>query len=81
MKYTLSRHALDMIEARKIKKSWIARTTENPSLKVVKASNEVYLFSTIQENEYRCLKVVVNPISMIVITAYFDRNMRKKGCR
>ena len=27
------------------------------------------------------LKVVVNPINMIVVTAYFDRNMRKKGCR
>jgi hypothetical protein len=76
-----SQHALDVIKSRKIKESWIESTTENPSLKTVKAPNEVNLFSTIKENENRCLKVVVNPISMIVVTAYFDRNMRKKGCK
>ncbi len=81
MKYRLSQHALDVIRARAIKEEWIENTSENPSLKVVKAPNEVNLFSTIKENENRCLKVVVNPISMIVVTAYFDRNMRKKGCK
>jgi hypothetical protein len=50
-------------------------------LKIIKAPNEVNLFSSIKENESRCLKIVVNPISMIVVTAYFDRNMKKKGCK
>ena len=36
-------------------------------------------FSDLIENI--CLKIVLNPISMIVITAYFDRNVRKKGCK
>ena len=81
MNYKLSKHALDVMTARGIRKKWVKNTVEAPSLKIIKASNEVNLFSTIQENENRCLKVVLNPISMIVITVYFDRNMRKKGCK
>jgi len=81
MEYRLSQHAKDVTAARGIKEAWIEKTLLNPSLKIIKASNEVNLFLAIQANENRCLKVVVNPISMIVITAYFDRNMRKKGCR
>ena len=81
MEYRLSRHALDVMMARGVKEKWIEDTTANPSLKIVKAPNEVNLFLTIKENENRCLKVVVNPISMIVVTVYFDRDMRKKGCK
>jgi len=81
MNYKLSKHALDVINARNIKLKWIEYTIENPSLKSIKASNEVNFYSTIFEKENRCLKVVVNPINMIIITAYFDRNMRKKGCK
>jgi len=50
-------------------------------LKIEKSSTELNLFSIIEENENMCLKVVINPISMIVVTVYFDRNMRKKGCK
>jgi len=81
MEYRLSQHALDVMAAREIKEKWIRDTIQYPSLKRVKSSNEVNLFSTIDENGNRCLKVVVNPISMIVVTVYFDRNMRKKGCK
>jgi len=81
MKYVLSKHALDVMGARGIKEEWVDRTVETSSLKVIKAANEVHLFLTIYEHESRCLKVVINPISMIVVTAYFDRNMRKKGCK
>jgi len=42
---------------------------------------EVHYFKTIEENLHRCLKVVINPVSMKIITVYFDRNMRKKGCK
>ena len=81
MKYRLSKHAIDVMRARNINQDWVKYTVDNPSLKVVKAPNEVQLFSTIEAYEKRCLKVVVNPISMVVITVYFDRNMKKKGCK
>jgi len=81
MKYRLSQHAIDVMAARAIPKQWVEDTIENPSLKIIKAPNEVQLFSTIKEYDNRCLKVVLNPISMVVITVYFDRNMRKKGCK
>jgi len=81
MKYRLSKHALDVVKARDIKEKWIKNTIDNPSLKIVKASNEVIFFTMIEENENRCLKVVLNPVSMIIVTVYFDRNMRKKGCK
>ncbi|MEA1879189.1 MAG: DUF4258 domain-containing protein [Campylobacterota bacterium] len=81
MNYRLSKHASDVISDRDIKEIWIKYTLDNPSLKIVKASNEVIFFATIEIHEGRCLKVVLNPMSMVVVTAYFDRNMRKKGCK
>ena len=81
MKYRLSKHAIDVMKARNINEDWVEYTVDNPSLKVFKSPNEVQLFSTIEAYEKRCLKVVINPISMVIITVYFDRNMRKKGCK
>jgi hypothetical protein len=81
MDYKLSKHALDVIDARNIKSKWIEFVLENPTVKNTKASNEVNFFAPILESENRCLKIVLNPISLVVITAYFDRNMRKKGCK
>jgi len=81
MEYRLSRHALDVMTERGIKEKWIRDTIQNPSLKHEKSSKEINLFSPIDENDNRCLKVVVNPVSMIVVTVYFDRNMRKRGCK
>lgn len=81
MNYKLSKHALDVMSARNIEEKWIDIVLENPSLKNIKSSNEVNYFASISDNEDRCLKVVLNPISMIVVTAYFDRDMRKKGCK
>jgi hypothetical protein len=81
MEYRLSKHALDVIKERNIKERWVRNTIDTPSLKIFKSENELILFSTVQENESRCLKVVINPTLKIVVTAYFDRNMRKKGCK
>jgi len=67
--------------ARGISMDWVEYTVDNPSLKIVKASDELHLYSTINTHGNRCLKVVINPISMVVITVYFDRNMRKRGCK
>jgi hypothetical protein len=81
MDYKLSKHAIDVVFARGIKTEWVEYVLSNSSCKNIKSSSEINFFATILENENRCLKVVFNPISKIVITAYFDRNMRKKGCK
>ena len=81
MNYKLSKHAIDVIAARSIKTEWIDLVFDTPSRKDIIAPNEVHYFKTIADNEERCLKVVFNPISMVVITVYFDRNMRKRGCK
>lgn len=81
MDYKLSKHAIDVMAARSIKTEWIDLVFENSSRKDIVAPDEIHYFATIVANESRCLKVVFNPISMIVITVYFDRNMRKEGCK
>ena len=81
MIYKLSNHALDVISTRDINIGWIEFVLDNPSLKNDISDIEVNYFAIIEDNDSRCLKVVVNPITKIIITAYFDRNMRKKGCK
>ncbi|MDF1877322.1 DUF4258 domain-containing protein [Sulfurimonas sp. SAG-AH-194-L11] len=81
MNYKLSKHALDVTSNRMIDIKWIDAVLKSPSLIVKVSIVEAHYFLTILENESRCLKVVINPTTGVVITAYFDRNMRKKGCR
>lgn len=81
MQFELSIHAKDVMTIRNILEEWVISTINDPSVKVIVNEQEVHYFSTISENEKRCLKVVVNPGRSLVITAYFDRNMRKRGCR
>ena len=79
--YRLTKHAKDVVVARKIKQEWIDQAVQSPSLVTIVSNEEVHYFSTIAENEDRCLKVVYNPLSKLIVTVYFDRNMRKKGCK
>ena len=81
MDYKLSQHAQSVIVARGIKLEWVEVVCKMPTRKDVISVNEVHFYATIPSNENRCLKVVCNPITQIVVTAYFDRNMRKKGCK
>lgn len=81
MDYRLSKHAIDVMNARGIMSEWVTLAIDDPSKKNSITANETHYFKSITENEDRCLKVVFNPISMIVVTVYFDRNMRKRGCR
>ena len=81
MKYELTLHALDVVGPRGIKLEWIELAIESPTFKSIVCDVEVHYFKTIEENLHRCLKVVINPVSMKIITVYFDRNMRKKGCK
>ncbi len=81
MQYHLSQHAQDVIENRNIKGVWIDQVLNTPSLIEKVAENEVCYFAQIESFENRCLKVVYNPQKKLVITVYFDRGMRKKGCK
>jgi len=81
MNYKLSKHAIDVMSSRNVKIEWVEFVLENPSLVNKISIIESHYFSTIKDNEDRCLKVVLNPSTWIVITAYFDRSMRKKGCK
>ena len=81
MNYQLSKHAIDVMSSRNVKSSWVDFVLDTPSLVTNISIIEVHYFASIEENENRCLKVVFNPTTRIVITAYFDRNMRKKGCK
>jgi hypothetical protein len=77
---SFSKHSLERIEERGIKLEWIEDGVKNPD-DFSKVSNmEVHFLKTIHENQDRCLKVVFNPISNMVITAFFDRGLRKRGC-
>lgn len=79
--YDFSIHALDVMNNRNIQKDWVLFTIKNYTRKDENSNNEHWYFSIIEEYENRCLKVVVNPIRKIIITTFFDRGMRKKGCK
>lgn len=81
MKYHLSKHAQEVMEKRGVQLVWIETTLLHPTLVASMSDNEVHYYSLIRENENRCLKVVCNPLKELIVTVYFDRNMRKKGCQ
>lgn len=81
MKYELTQHAVDVMLSRDIRKEWIESVLELPSYHEIISDTEEHFFKTIDEFSNRCLKVVVNPTNLKIVTAYFDRNMRKKGCK
>ncbi len=66
---------------RGIKKEWILDTVQNHSVRQNISDVEEHYFKQIEEAENRCLKVVFNPTNLKIVTIYFDRNMRKKGCK
>jgi len=79
--YIFSKHLNVKMEQRELKKEWIRDTIEKPDKKYDIADDEVHFFKFIEEFFNKCLKVVVNPISKIVVTAHFDRNKTKKGLK
>jgi len=66
---------------RNISKRWVLDTLKTFSLKISISDLEEHYFKKIDEADFRCLKVVYNPKFMRIITVYFDRGMRKKGCK
>ncbi len=81
MKFILSAHAEAVMSKRNIPKDWIFRTIAESSVIIEINNNETHYFLNISEYENRCLKVVINPIKLLVVTAYFDRKAQKKGCK
>ena len=81
MKFKLSVHARDVMENRNIIEDWVYAILDNPSVIINIEEDEVHLYGIVDEYNNRCLKVVVNPLRNLVITTYFDRKMKKKGCK
>ena len=72
---------MDVMSSRNVKEEQVYFTLKSPSLTKKISITEAHYFSKIEDSENRCLKVVINPTTGIIVTAYFDRNMRKKGCK
>ena len=81
MKFKLSVHAKEVMLTRNISRDWVSDALSNPSGKLEISEHETHYFFTIREYGNRCLKVVINPIKLLVITAYFDRKAHKRGCK
>ena len=81
MKFKLSVHAKDVMENRNIIEDWVYAILDNPSITIDIQEDEMHLYGIVHEYNGRCLKVVVNPLKNLVITTYFDRKMKKKGCK
>jgi hypothetical protein len=81
MKYRYSLHAQEVMENRNIKMEWVERVLSSPSVKKSISKDEIHFYGQIDEYESRCLKAVINPEKKVIVTVYFDRGMRKRGCK
>lgn len=81
-KYELSKHAQDVMRERKISQEWLDRVLLSPTL-TLDDREDVELkhhLAKISEYEDRVLRVVVNDVKVphVIVTAFFDRNMKDK---
>jgi len=81
MKFKFSVHAKDVMENRNIVEEWVNAIVESPAVTIEIADNEVHLYGIVDAYGGRCLKVVINPLKHLIITTYFDRKMKKRGCK
>lgn len=79
MNFEFSKHALDVIDERKIDKSWVIQTIESPDDYILISTNEVHYIKQIKEFGKRFLRVVLNPETepSKIITVFFDRRIKK----
>jgi Domain of unknown function (DUF4258) len=80
IRITYSDHAAANLVDRKITPEWVLRTIENPIWTLDHETDPElqHLFRRIPEKGQRVLHVVFNRNESHVVTAYFDRNMRKR---
>jgi Domain of unknown function (DUF4258) len=79
--YSFSQHLETRLKERNLKREWVEDTIENPDVTEEIAADETHFFKKILEAASRCLKVVFNPLTSIVITAHFDRKRTKNNCQ
>jgi len=79
--YQYSKHLDEKINKGDVNKEYVEETLKNPDKIVNIKENEIHFFKKIINFGNRCFKVVINPIKKLVVTAYFDRNMTKNGCK
>jgi hypothetical protein len=82
VKYTLTKHAKDVLEERELPVAWLERVLNTPQ-RVEPDPDDVELehhLGRIAEHGNRVLRVVVNKTvrPARVVTLYFDRTMRNK---
>ena len=77
--YRASLHFLANLQTKRqeIKLEWIERTLENPDHQETVSPFEKRLWKRIPEFGNRYLRVVVNPVNKVIITAFFDRGFKK----
>ncbi len=78
--YEYSLHLKEKIAKGKVNEKYVDETLASPDKTVDIDEDEVHFFKKILSFGSRCFKVVLNPLRKLVVTAYFDRNMTKKGC-
>ena len=80
MRYTLSRHAQEMLARRAIRLEWLERALGDP-MRTERDRMDPALehrLAPIVEQGGRVLRVIVNPAidPLVVVTVYFDRRER-----
>ncbi len=80
MEYKLSKHLLQTLKLRRkeIKVEWIMQTIKEPDFKEIISKEEIRLWKKIKDFENKYLRVVINPKKQLVITAFFDRNFKRR---
>jgi hypothetical protein len=78
MTFIFSEHLIKRMDERSIKKQWILSTIESPDKTVVITEDELHCFKKDTDFNNKWLKVVINPQTKIIVTAYFDRKMKKQ---
>lgn len=82
MKLIFTQHSQEQMLLREIKEEWILLTFSSPDLKIDYVPNPevVYYFKRIHEANNKILRIVLRKLSSkdkyLIITCYFDRNMR-----
>lgn len=80
-KYEFLQHAHDMLRERGIDISWVESVLEAPDKVESKQDGTVHHVKLIAEGGGRFLRIVVNPEvePQRVVTAFFDRRLRRQG--
>jgi hypothetical protein len=78
--YIFSKHAIEMMEERKISEDWVWRVLKESEDTFTGDDKNLHFTKAIAEKEYRVLHVVVNPAGspQKIVTVFFDRRLRSK---